>query len=230
MLPALALLKKHSTNSLQPMMLGIFGLFGFVAYSVYLSPDPLVRRSLFNSPTAITAYAGTFTHGVIVWSLLYYLPLFFEVAKDFSPVTSGIVVFPLTFTVAPAATVVGVVIAKSGRYRPSIASLTIFLYSPILTRPVDRLVSHHSWHGPAHLPQAIHQYPVLGLPVPRSRHWNRNVIFGPRLRMPSLSFKCRRPFRGRDVQVSSSNSNFLLFCSRARSLRAVSESGMNICL
>jgi hypothetical protein len=116
-------IKKHVTNSLQPMMLGIFGLLGFIVYSVYWSSEPLIRRSLFNSPTAITAYAGTFIHGVIVWSLLYYMPLFFEVAKDYSPVTSGIAVFPLTFTVAPAAIVVGLVIAKTGRYRPSIVSL-----------------------------------------------------------------------------------------------------------
>lgn len=112
----------QSWRTLVPMMLGIVGLLGFIVYSVYWSSEPLIRRSLFNSPTAITAYAGTFIHGVIVWSLLYYMPLFFELAKDYSPVTSGIVVFPLTFTVAPAAIVVGIVIAKTGRYRPSIVS------------------------------------------------------------------------------------------------------------
>ena len=53
-------------------MLGVAGLLGFVVYSVYWSPEPLIRRSLFNSPTAITAYASTFIHGVMVWSLLFY--------------------------------------------------------------------------------------------------------------------------------------------------------------
>ncbi|PMD57931.1 MFS general substrate transporter [Hyaloscypha bicolor E] len=109
-----------SWRTLVPMMLGIFGLLGFIVYSVSFSSEPLIRRSLFNSPTAITAYAGTVVHGMIVWALLYYMPLFFEVSKNYSPVTSGVAIFPFTFTVAPAAVVVGVVIAKTGRYRPSI--------------------------------------------------------------------------------------------------------------
>jgi len=104
------------------MILGIFGLLGFVIYSISFSQEPLIRRSLFNSPTAITAYAGTFIHGVIVWSLLYYSPLFFLVAKNYSPILSNVAIFPLTFTIAPATVVVGIVIAKTGRYRPSIVS------------------------------------------------------------------------------------------------------------
>jgi hypothetical protein len=111
-----------SWRTLVPMFLGVFGLIGFIVYSVYLSSEPLIRRSLFNSPTAITAYAGTLIHGIIVWSLLYYMPLYFEVAKDYSPVMSGVSIFPFTFTVAPAAVAVGLVIAKTGRYRPSIVS------------------------------------------------------------------------------------------------------------
>jgi MFS family permease len=50
------------------------------------------------------------------------MPLYFEVAKDYTPVGSGVAMFPLTFTVAPAAVAVGLIIAKTGRYRPSIVS------------------------------------------------------------------------------------------------------------
>lgn len=109
-----------SWRVLAPLILGFFGVVGFVLYSTYISSEPLIRRSLFNSPTAITAYAGTLIHGILVWSLLYYMPLYFEVAKDYTPVYSGIAIFPFTFTVAPAAVVVGLIIAKTGRYRPSI--------------------------------------------------------------------------------------------------------------
>lgn len=110
----------QSWRTLFPLLLGIIGLVGFVLYSAYISSSPLIRRSLFNTSTAITAYAGTLIHGMMVWSLLYYMPLYFEVAKGFSPVMSGVAIFPFTFTVAPAAVVVGIVIAKTGRYRPSI--------------------------------------------------------------------------------------------------------------
>lgn len=114
-----------SWRVLAPLILGFFGIISFVLYSTYISSEPLIRRSLFNSPTAITAYAGTLIHGVLVWSLLYYMPLYFEVAKSYTPVYSGIAIFPFTFTVAPAAVVVGVVIAKTGRYRPSIVGFLL---------------------------------------------------------------------------------------------------------
>jgi hypothetical protein len=103
----------QSWRTLVPLMLGIGGLVGFVVYSAYFSAEPLIRRSLFNTPTAITAYAGTLIHGMMVWSLLYYMPLYFEVAKNYSPVMSGVAIFPFTFTVAPAAVIVGIVIAKT---------------------------------------------------------------------------------------------------------------------
>lgn len=109
-----------SWRTLVPLILGITGLTGFVIYSVYMSPHPLVSRGLFNSPTAIVAYMGTLIQGLIVWALLYYMPLYFEVAKNYTPISAGVAIFPFTFTVAPAAVIVGLVIAKTGRYRPSL--------------------------------------------------------------------------------------------------------------
>jgi len=57
-----------------------------------------------------------------VSSILYYLPLYFEVAKNMSPTMAGVGLFPQTFTVAPASVIVGVLIAKTGRYRWSVWS------------------------------------------------------------------------------------------------------------
>ncbi|PQE32818.1 mfs multidrug transporter protein [Rutstroemia sp. NJR-2017a WRK4] len=110
----------ESVRTLVPLLVGVGGLVMFLVYNVCISKDPLIRRSLFNSPTAIVAYFGTFVHGIAVWSLLFYMPLYFEVAKNFTSIQSGIGLFPLTFTTAPAAVIVGLVIAKSGKYRPSI--------------------------------------------------------------------------------------------------------------
>lgn len=55
-------------------------------------------------------------------SVLYYLPFYFEVAKDMSPTMAGVGLFPQTFTVAPTSVIVGVVIAKTGKYRWSVWS------------------------------------------------------------------------------------------------------------
>jgi hypothetical protein len=106
------------SRTLVPFILGVFGLIGFIIYSANISTEPLIRCTLFNSPTAIVAYIGTLVQGLIVWSLLYYMPLYFEIAKNYSPVTSGVAIFPFTFTVAPAAVVVGLIITRTSRYRP----------------------------------------------------------------------------------------------------------------
>ncbi|RDL36552.1 MFS general substrate transporter [Venustampulla echinocandica] len=109
-----------SWRTLVPLVLGLVGLASFIVYSIYVSSEPLIRRTLFNTPTAVVAYIGTVLHGIIVWSILYYMPLYFEVVKNYSAITSGVALFPFTFTICPAAIVVGIVITKTGRYRPSI--------------------------------------------------------------------------------------------------------------
>jgi Na+/melibiose symporter-like transporter len=107
------------------MILGIFGLTGFLIYSKYISLEPLIRGSIFSTSTAKVGYLGTFLHGILTWSILYYLPIYYEVAKGFSPTKAGVALFPVTFTTAPTAVIVGLVIAKTDKYRPSIVSSCI---------------------------------------------------------------------------------------------------------
>jgi hypothetical protein len=114
----------NSWHTLVPMVLGVIGLLGFLAYSNYIAPEPLIRGSIFSTSTAKVGYLGTFLHGIFLWSILFYIPLYYEVAQDFGPTKSGVAMFPLTFTTAPAAVIVGLVIAKTGKYRSSIVSLT----------------------------------------------------------------------------------------------------------
>ena len=52
-----------------------------------------------------------------MWCLLYYLPLYYEGVKGYSPIVAGVALFPQTFTVAPAAVLVGVIVSITGRYR-----------------------------------------------------------------------------------------------------------------
>jgi MFS family permease len=54
---------------------------------------------------------------MILWGILYYLPLYYEAVKEFSPILAGVALFPQTFTVAPASILAGFIIAISGRYR-----------------------------------------------------------------------------------------------------------------
>lgn len=54
--------------------------------------------------------------------MLYYLPLYFETAKQLTPIEAGVALFPQTFTVAPASLAVGVLVSNIGHYRWAIWS------------------------------------------------------------------------------------------------------------
>ncbi|KAF2760573.1 MFS general substrate transporter [Pseudovirgaria hyperparasitica] len=104
-------------RTLTPLLAGGFGLVLFMLWSKFLSIEPILRGSMFKDPEALTTYFATTVHGICLWSALYYMPLYFETAKGYSPIKSGIALFPWTFTTAPAAGIVGVLIARTGRYR-----------------------------------------------------------------------------------------------------------------
>lgn len=111
-----------SWHTLVPLLLGVAGLIGFVVYEKLGAAQPLVPLVIFNNLTQSLCYAGTFLHGVILWGMLYYLPLYYEGALGYSPVVAGLALFPETFTVAPISVITGIVVARVGNYRWAIWS------------------------------------------------------------------------------------------------------------
>lgn len=112
-----------SPRTVVPLVVGIFGIIGFGCHIMvshkFFRCDPLIRPSLFKSLTALTAFFATIIHGSIAWCLAYYVPLYHEV-RGSSPLSAGVAILPFTGTVAPAAVVIGLLIAKNGLYRPYI--------------------------------------------------------------------------------------------------------------
>ncbi|KAL9020610.1 MAG: hypothetical protein Q9185_002196 [Variospora sp. 1 TL-2023] len=111
-----------SWRTLVPLCIGIAGLITFAFYEEVVATEPLIRPAIFKNRTSAVSYIATVVHGMILWSLLYYLPLYYEAVKGFSPIISGIALFPETFTVAPTCVVVGILITVTGRYRWAIWS------------------------------------------------------------------------------------------------------------
>lgn len=80
------------------------------------SKNPFLRLSLFCDTAAMAAYFSAFIHGTLVYSLMYYLPIYFQVAHDYSPSRSGIALLPWTMTIGAASLAVGFLISKRDRY------------------------------------------------------------------------------------------------------------------
>jgi MFS family permease len=124
-----------SWRTLVPLTIGAVGLVGFVFWEIYGAPEPLIRLSIFGNQTASISYfidvslvarfsPWVFTdvpmqvlHGLILWCLLYYMPLYYEAVQGYSPIIAGVALFPDTFTVAPLAVVTGISITVTGHYR-----------------------------------------------------------------------------------------------------------------
>ncbi|OQE07064.1 hypothetical protein PENVUL_c015G03746 [Penicillium vulpinum] len=106
-----------SWHTLVPLCVGGVGLIVFGFYEYYFASDPIVPPVIFQNRTAIASFIGSVLQGLILWCALYYLPLYYEAVKGYSPIISGVALFPETFTVAPSGMVAGVLITRTGRYR-----------------------------------------------------------------------------------------------------------------
>ncbi|KAI9741736.1 MAG: hypothetical protein M1834_000122 [Cirrosporium novae-zelandiae] len=110
-----------SWRTLVPLLIGAAGLIGFVLYSIFVRArrglQPLIRGSIFKQRMHLACYFATILHGTIIWAALYYLPLYYQVTKAFSPIITGVALFPMTFTLAPASVVAGILITRMGTFR-----------------------------------------------------------------------------------------------------------------
>lgn len=130
-----------SWHTLVPLLIGVAGIIGFAFYERHLSRhafdsegqlvpgnniEPIIRFSVFNNLTMIITYLETILHGIVLWSLLYFLPLYYEAVKGYTPIISGVAVLPETSFVAPMSILVGITCASTGRYRWAIWSGWVF--------------------------------------------------------------------------------------------------------
>ncbi|KAL6897578.1 major facilitator superfamily domain-containing protein [Trichoderma evansii] len=106
-----------SWRTLVPLILGIAGIALFVVYEAFISHNPIIPIELFNNRTAGVSYFSSALSGLLVWCIVYYMPLYFQAVKEYTPVLTGVCLFPQTFTVAPAGALAGAIITKTGRYR-----------------------------------------------------------------------------------------------------------------
>ncbi|KAB8237120.1 major facilitator superfamily domain-containing protein [Aspergillus alliaceus] len=106
-----------SWHTLVPLIVGFSGLCIFGYYEHRFADDPMIPPVIFKNRTATVSFIGSTLQGLVLWCTLYYLPLYYEAVKGYSPILSGVALFPETFTVAPSAMAVGIISSKTGSYR-----------------------------------------------------------------------------------------------------------------
>ncbi|KAK1998455.1 major facilitator superfamily transporter [Colletotrichum falcatum] len=111
-----------SFRCLLPLLLGVLIVVGFGFWELRFAEEPLIDKGIFNNWTMIANYIMTVFHGMILWSILYFLILYYQAIKDYSVVISAVSALPESLTVSPAAMAVGLIAGITGRYRWSLWS------------------------------------------------------------------------------------------------------------
>jgi len=106
-----------SWRTLVPLLLGIGGVIAFGWYEAKCATMKILPLGLFKNRTTSISFYGTFIQGMILSSMLYYLPLYFQAVQGYSPIIAGVTALPQTLTVVPCAMAAGVAAAWTGKYR-----------------------------------------------------------------------------------------------------------------
>ncbi|KAH6672678.1 major facilitator superfamily transporter [Plectosphaerella plurivora] len=100
-----------------PLVLGAAGLAVFAYWEVRHAKEPMIDQGLFVNRSMIVSYFMTVLHGIVLWSLVYFLTLYYQAVKFYTPVMSAVAALPETLTIVPAGIVVGALSSITGHYR-----------------------------------------------------------------------------------------------------------------
>ncbi|GAA6000896.1 hypothetical protein JCM10207_004709 [Rhodosporidiobolus poonsookiae] len=117
-----------SYKVLVPLILGIVGMVAFIVLERFVK-NPTVPFEIFVHRNAVLSFGMTFLHGLLVMTVVYMLPIYFQADKGASPIRSGVDLFPISFIVAPFAIVGGISVTITGHYK--IQSILAFVFSTI---------------------------------------------------------------------------------------------------
>ncbi|KAB2573627.1 Efflux pump FUS6 [Lasiodiplodia theobromae] len=84
-----------------------------------LCPHPVIPPHVLGNRTSAAAFFVTFNHAVLAVWITYFFPLYFQAVLGATPQRSGVQLLPLVFVFPAVAAAVGVLIARTGRFRPA---------------------------------------------------------------------------------------------------------------
>jgi hypothetical protein len=104
-----------SWQTLVPFLLGVVTLAVFVVYESRPA-NPIMPHRLFASRTANAALAGGFVHGILLISLLQYLPLLYQAVELQTPIASAVYLLPTSISSVLVAVVSMMMVPLFGGY------------------------------------------------------------------------------------------------------------------
>jgi hypothetical protein len=95
-----------------------FVLVGCLVFIEMKVKEPLMPPRLFKNRSIVAVLAANWFFGITFFSLVYYLPIYFQVVRGDSAMWSGIRLIPMQLLIAVFSTCAGFFISKYGIYKP----------------------------------------------------------------------------------------------------------------
>ncbi|KAJ2607958.1 hypothetical protein H4S08_004632 [Coemansia sp. RSA 1365] len=96
----------------------LLGLFLLIEWKVALVPT--VPMSLLSNRNVCLAVACQFFMGMVMYSTMYFIPIWYTIVKNASATSSGLHLLPFLLSVSVVSIISGFLVTKTGHYRPFI--------------------------------------------------------------------------------------------------------------
>ncbi|KAH7305290.1 major facilitator superfamily transporter [Stachybotrys elegans] len=107
----------QSWRTIVPLVIGVLGLLGFAVYEAgSWIHAPTMPPRLFTNRTAAGGYSTAFLHGMLLFWVGYFLPVYFQAVQTVSPLISAVRTLPLILSSAFSGFAAGYLTTLTGKY------------------------------------------------------------------------------------------------------------------
>ncbi|KAF2205204.1 MFS general substrate transporter [Delitschia confertaspora ATCC 74209] len=171
---------RNTWRTMLPVEIGLVGFMFFLIWTWFNPGENYIALNWSTSPTSICAYFGTMVHGMVLWSALYLMPLYFQATRKQSPLEVGISLLPWLSIVGLFALAAAVFVNRTYQYCPAI------------------------WLGWALSTFGIALFILFTRSTPASTWAGLSILSGIGLGIlaPALALTCQAPYRSKEIPTA----------------------------
>ncbi|KAJ5200002.1 Major facilitator superfamily domain general substrate transporter [Penicillium cf. griseofulvum] len=130
-----------------PLVLGLAGLVVFMVFEQSkFCREPVVPLRLFKNRTSLVVFINTYLLSLLLYWVLFFIPVYFQVILGSSPARAGVQMLPMTLVAIPGAVIAVIILSKFGKYKAlHLAGFIILTLGIGLFAHLDRYSSDAEW-------------------------------------------------------------------------------------
>ncbi|KAI0813669.1 hypothetical protein GGR55DRAFT_635451 [Xylaria sp. FL0064] len=106
-----------SARILAPLIIGFVGFALFGGYET-IAKEPVMPLEMFKNRTTVIIFGATFFNSLLLYWVLFFLPVYFQTALLTSATRAGVLLLPSILFAIPGSIVAVLALSKWGKYKP----------------------------------------------------------------------------------------------------------------